>query len=202
MRTIGIDLDNTIIDYRGVFHRHAVARGLIPATVPLGKDDVRDYLRRAGRDEDFTLLQGYVYGPGLAEAKPFPNVQTGIAALQASGASAAIVSHKTPRPFRGPPYDLQACARAWLESNGLVGAAVGQVRPERVFLEPTKEAKLARIAALQCEWFIDDLPEFLAEPAFPEHTRRILFDPDRRAAADPRWLIAHDWEHIQQLMLG
>jgi hypothetical protein len=201
MRTIGIDLDNTLIDYRGVFHRHAVARGLIPADVPDGKDDVRDYLRRAGRDEDFTLLQGYVYGPALREARPYPDARACIAALQAGGARVAIISHKTPRPFRGPPYDLRASARAWLEANGIVGPDAGQVSPGAVFLEPTKEAKVDRIVELGCDVFIDDLPEFLAEPGFPARTRRILFDPDRRAAPDPRWDIAHDWEQIRRMLL-
>jgi hypothetical protein len=201
MRTIGIDLDNTLIDYRGVFHRHAVARGLIPADVPDGKDDVRDYLRSIGRDEDFTLLQGYVYGPGLSEAKPYPSALACISALQASGARVAIISHKTPRPFRGPPYDLQASAREWLAANGIVGAGAGQIPASSVFLEPTKQAKVDRIIELNCDVFIDDLPEFLAEPGFPAHTRRILFDPDCRATPDTRWDIAHDWEQIRRMLL-
>jgi hypothetical protein len=45
------------------------------------------------------------------------------------------------------------------------------------FLELAKEAKVARIAALDCEVFIDDLPEIFASPDFPASARRILFDP-------------------------
>ncbi|MCS6771605.1 MAG: hypothetical protein NZ740_06220 [Kiritimatiellae bacterium] len=198
---IGIDLDNTIIDYRGVFHRHAVRRGLIPPSVPPGKDDVRDYLRAIGREDDFTELQGFVYGPGLAEAKPFEGVHEALGALQRAGHRPIIISHKTPRPFLGPPYDLQAFAREWLRSQGLVGEPHGILAPNDLFLEPTKAAKQARIAELGCEWFIDDLPEFLEDAAFPPSVRRILFDPEGKSRPDPRWRSARSWSEISSIIL-
>jgi hypothetical protein len=46
-----------------------------------------------------------------------------------------------------------------------------------VFFELTKEAKAARVAALGCEIFIDDLPEIFALPDFPSSARTVLFDP-------------------------
>ena len=59
---IGIDFDNTIACYDGVFHAAAVARGLIPAEIPTDKTSVRNHLRAIGREPDWTELQGYVYG--------------------------------------------------------------------------------------------------------------------------------------------
>ena len=50
----------------------------------------------------------------------------------------------------------------------------------QTYFELTKEAKLSRIGDLNCDIFIDDLPEFLLEPMFPIRTKRILFDPKRR----------------------
>jgi hypothetical protein len=47
---------------------------------------------------------------------------------------------------------------------------------ENVWLELTKQEKIQRIAKLGCDGFIDDLPEFLSEPAFPK-IQRLLFDP-------------------------
>jgi hypothetical protein len=43
------------------------------------------------------------------------------------------------------------------------------------------EAKLARVAAVGCTHFIDDLPELLTHPLFPAQVRRILFDPHTAA---------------------
>src|SRR6266404_4116929 len=103
---IGIDFDNTIACYDGVFHAAALERGLIPADIGRDKNSVRDHLNGAGRNDDFTELQGYVYGGRMD--------------------------------------------------------------------------KVARAAALRCEVFVDDLPEILAMPGFPNGMRRILFDPENQ----------------------
>ncbi|MGO9771878.1 MAG: hypothetical protein ACLPSW_20490 [Roseiarcus sp.] len=49
-----------------------------------------------------------------------------------------------------------------------------------MFFEETKDAKIARIAALELDAFIDDLPEILCMQDFPAQTAAILFDPDDR----------------------
>ncbi len=41
---IGIDFDNTIACYDGVFHKAAIERGLIPDDLDSSKNAVRDYL--------------------------------------------------------------------------------------------------------------------------------------------------------------
>jgi hypothetical protein len=46
-----------------------------------------------------------------------------------------------------------------------------------VHLEATREAKFGRIASIGCTTFVDDLPEFLTDPAFPAGVVRVLFDP-------------------------
>ena len=42
--------------------------------------------------------------------------------------------------------------------------------------------KVARAFNLRCEMFIDDLPEILAMPGFPQGMRKILFDPENQFA--------------------
>jgi len=49
---IGIDFDNTIACYDGVFHAAALERGLIPSELGRDKNSVRDYLNGAGRNDD------------------------------------------------------------------------------------------------------------------------------------------------------
>ena len=46
---------------------------------------------------------------------------------------------------------------------------------ERVFFEDTRADKIARIKAIGCEVFIDDLEEVFVDPAFPDGIDRILF---------------------------
>jgi hypothetical protein len=75
---------------------------------------------------------------------------------------------------------MHAAARGFLTARGLVGDGASQIDPARVFFELTKQDKVARAAALRCEVFIDDLPEILAMPGFPDGMRRILFDPENQ----------------------
>jgi hypothetical protein len=174
---IGIDFDNTIACYNGVFHAAALERGLIPANLGSDKNAVRDYLNGNGRADDFTELQGYVYGARMELASPYPGFGEFVASARQAGHDLFIVSHKTRHPILGPRHDLHAAARGFLIERGLVGADRGQIDPANVFFEPNKEAKVARIAALGCEAFIDDLPEIFVSPDFPGTARRILFDP-------------------------
>jgi len=174
---IGIDFDNTIVRYDGLFHRLAVERGLIPQELPRTKRHVRDHLRNIGREDDWTGLQAEAYGPRLIDAEPFEGVLDFLRACRAGGVEVTIISHKTRYPYRGPRYDLHEAAGQWLNAQGFLKSAHTGLTPRRVYFEPTLEAKLARIAACRCTHFIDDLPEFLAEAGFPPGVERILFDP-------------------------
>ena len=177
---IGIDFDNTIACYDGVFHAAALERGLIPAELGRDKNSVRDYLNGAGRNDDFTELQGHVYGVRMDLVVAYPGFSDFVAAASAAGHELFIVSHKTRHPILGPKHDLHAAARGFLAARGLVGDDASQISPARVFFELKKEDKVARAAALRCEVFVDDLPEILAMPGFPNDMRRILFDPENQ----------------------
>jgi hypothetical protein len=174
---IGVDFDNTIACYDGVFHTIALERGLIPADIATDKTSVRDYLRSRGQDSIFTELQGYVYGPGMEHVALYPSVFETLHGFVTDGHAVYVISHKTRTPFAGPAYDLHDWAWRFLAMRRLVGAPDAPFRPSDVHFELTLDAKLARIAALDCGLFIDDLPEVLAAPAFPATTRGILFDP-------------------------
>jgi hypothetical protein len=177
---IGIDFDNTIACYDGVFHAAALERGLIPADVGRDKNSVRDHLNGSDRKNDFTELQGYVYGARMDLVAPYPGFAEFITAARKAGHTLFIVSHKTRHPMLGPKHDMHAAARGFLTARGLVGNDDSQIDPKSVFFELTKQDKVARAAALRCEVFIDDLPEILAMPGFPDGMRRILFDPENQ----------------------
>jgi hypothetical protein len=179
---IGIDFDNTIACYDGVFHAAALERGLIPADLGRDKNSVRDHLNGAGRKDDFTELQGYVYGARMDLVSPYPGFAEFIAAARKAGHELFIVSHKTKHPILGPQHDMHAAARGFLIDRGLMGSGETQIAPDRVFFELTKDEKVARTKALSCEVFIDDLPEILTMSGFPVGMRKVLFDPENQFA--------------------
>jgi hypothetical protein len=174
---VGIDFDNTIVCYDQLLHRVASDQGLIPAELPASKERIRDFLRQNGKEEQWIELQGYIYGVGIQDATAFPGVVELLGRCVRHHVPVYIVSHKTRRPFRGPECDLHEAAHKWLEGHGFYNSAETGLSPERVHFELTKQAKLDRIGKVGCTHFIDDLPEFFAEPGFPSGVERILFDP-------------------------
>lgn len=173
---IGIDFDNTIACYDGVFRLAGLERGLVPEVIGSSKNAVRDFLNSSGRKDAFTELQGYVYGARMDLVAPYPGFQAFVAAGRAAGHTLFVVSHKTRHPMLGPKHDMHAAARRFLNEQGFVGEAM--ILEANVYFEETKEAKVARASSLGCDVFIDDLPEILAMPSFPASARAILFDPE------------------------
>jgi hypothetical protein len=190
---LGVDFDNTIVCYDALFHKVAREKNLIPAEVPVNKSDVRNYLRRVENEAAWTEMQGYVYGARMREAAPYPGVLEFFQACHSADLPLSIISHKTRHPFLGEKYDLHAAATAWLEQQGFFDAAQIGLPRANIFFELTKLAKLERIGQCGCTHFIDDLPEFLSEPAFPVAVERILFDPNDLYAGDKRFRRVHDW---------
>ena len=191
---VGVDFDNTIVRYDDLFYRVALERELIPADLPAEKNAVRDFLRAADMEDDWTEMQGYVYGARMVtDAAPFPGVLDFFKRCAAEGIPTCIISHKTRHPYRGQQYDLHAAAQSWLERHGL--------HAERYF-ELTKADKLARIGAAGCTHFIDDLPEFLTEADFPPDVTRFLFDPNDRYPPTPPLTRHTSWPSILAAILA
>jgi hypothetical protein len=198
---IGIDLDNTLVCYDRLFWQLATDRGWISPHIPARKERVRDELRRLGRESDWTMLQGEVYGVRMIDAVPFPDALETVKRWREQNWSVFIVSHRTLTPFAGPTHDLHAAARNWLKRQGFLDSATG-LNPDQVFLETSKASKLSCIGDLGLTWFIDDLPELLLEPAFPPGVRRMLFDPHQhRPDLPPSIVAAHHWRDVADLLL-
>ena len=198
---IGVDFDNTIACYDGVFHAAAIERGLIPRDLAADKNSVRDFLNGSGRKDEFTELQGYVYGTRMDLASTYPGVEDFIAAARAAGHDVYIVSHKTKFPMLGPKHDMHLAAREFLKGRGLIGSGPKSVASENVFFELTKEEKVARAASIGCQVFIDDLPEILAMTGFPGGMRGILFDPESRFS-DLKIERYTDWGAVRNALIG
>lgn len=197
---IGMDFDNTIVDYNGVFHRAAVERGWIPPKTPQSKNAVRDWLRTAGREEDWTALQGHVYGCRMLEADLYPGVMACLEACHGAGHTLFIISQKTRVPYRGPTCDLHQAAREFLNQKGFFDSVRTGLSDAHVFFELTKPGKIARIGQTACDVFLDDLPEILDDPAFPARTIPVLFDPSESITTNPACRRVSSWQAFQRMM--
>jgi hypothetical protein len=174
---IGIDLDNTLINYDRPFYQIALARGLIPCDFVGTKRDIRDYVRLLpdGDGEiQWQHLQAEAYGPAIGSATAAQGALEFIRRARASGAELSIVSHKTTFSNLGTQkVNLREAARTWLLDNGLLGPDV--VPQGNLYFEDTRAEKIARIIALGCTHFIDDLEEVFDDPAFPSTIQQLHF---------------------------
>lgn len=175
---IGIDFDNTIADYDFAFRSVAAEWGLLPEGFTGGKHQVREAIRRLPDGETTWMrLQGRMYGHYMTLARPMPGVMDFLARAAQAGAELSVVSHKTRFGHFDPDQvDLRQAALDWLEANGFFGV----VARDRVHFESTREEKVARIAALGLDAFIDDLEEVFREPGYPARTEACLFAPGHR----------------------
>lgn len=173
---IGIDFDNTIVDYRPVFLPAARALGLVDASFAAhAKTEIRDRLRASpGGELRWQQLQAHVYGVAIDGAPPYPGIERFIGEARRRGAALAIVSHKSRFAAAAPGgADMRAAALRWLGARGLVGAeGIGEAD---VYFEETRGEKLDRVRVLGLTHFIDDLADVLADPAFPAGTRAVHF---------------------------
>jgi hypothetical protein len=196
---LGFDFDNTLISYDLLFRRVALDKALVPESTPSRKNAVRDHLREIGIEDEWTRLQGEVYGSRILEAEPYPEMQATLLALKAHKIPMCIVSHKTRTPYLGEPWDLHAAARGWLRQQGFfdvqgLGWSEGQV-----FFELTKEAKVERILALGCTHYLDDLPEILE--MLPNNIEKILFDPGEAHCEAVSWKRLTNWCDLPALLV-
>jgi len=191
---IGIDFDNTIVCYDDVFYKAAVEKKLIPAAFSPSKTQIRDFFRAEQRETEWTELQGYVYGARMDLAQPFPGVSAFFAHCQEHNIQISIVSHKTKHPYLGTQYDLHSAARKWLLQQPFFHDKID------LFFELTLQEKLRRIGQTECDAFIDDLPELLNEPNFPQKPRKILFDPGNLYQENTQWQKLSSWEQMPSIL--
>ncbi|MBU1230483.1 MAG: aminoglycoside phosphotransferase family protein [Proteobacteria bacterium] len=211
---IGLDLDNTLVGYDELLCELAVSEGLLAPPGPgqalgLGKRALRDALRARGDagEQDWRRLQALIYGTHMPRARLMPGVADFLARcarLKARGADFElyIVSHKTRYANNySDGADFHAAALDFLAAHGFFTPGTG-LAPAQVFFEPDREAKVARIAALGCTHFVDDLEETFAEPGFPAGVLRILLDPAGDAQAQPGVTRLGAWAEISDALLA
>jgi hypothetical protein len=199
---IGLDFDNTIIRYDKVFRQAAKERGLVDADFYGTKQHVRDAIRSLVDGElKWQALQGYVYGRGIANAEVFKGVPDFLGRARKDGHTILIVSHKTEYGHFDPErINLRSAALGWMEAHGFFSGCGFSIARDNVYFAATRAEKLNHIASLNCDFFVDDLEEILADPAFPASVERILFSENAANAEGLPYIICRDWIGVEEII--
>lgn len=199
---IGIDFDNTIIDYGDIFVKQAIELDWIKAGAPKTKQQVRDIVRKLPDGEmKWKKMQGLVYGKLIGSADPFEGVVKFIERCRRERIDVFIVSHKTEYvEALEEKINLREAALNWLRTKGFLDPEKSCLDESRIFFEHPRENKLDRIHKLKCTHFIDDLEDVLLEPQFPENVTRILFADHNGRDNHKPLAVCHSWKEIETLV--
>lgn len=200
---IGIDLDNTILNYDRAFQKAAEDLHLDLPHNANSKQSIRTFIRTDLQDELlWQKLQGRVYSRYITHyAELFPGLKRFLLRCRQRRHSVTIVSHKTEYGHFDPDrISLREAARDCLTRKGLLGENNPLV--QGVFFESTREEKLQRIRSLNFDFFIDDLPEVTEALREASSPSAILFSPSAKGHGKKEHFVADSWQAIDRQIHG
>ena len=198
MKKLGLDFDNTLIDYDEVFFTLALEKNLIPPSINKDKKSVRKFFIDNNIEDEFINLQGEVYGLKVLEAKQSFGMFEALKSLKNDNYELIIVSHKTKYPYSGKKYDLHKAASNWLELNKFFDPNGLAMKKENVYFEITKEDKISRIEQLDISFYIDDLQSILS--LIKPSIKRILYSPKFKEKIDKDFYLLENWKNLKFLL--
>lgn len=173
---IGIDFDNTIINYENIFGELAIEKEIVPQNLAKDKNSVKDYLINRNNEDEWTILQGEVYGGEILRASFYPGVLDALNFFKKNNHKIYIISHRTKYPYKGKKIDLHSAARNFLHKNKFFVTDGGFVEQVNTYFETSIEKKIQRIIESNCDIFIDDLKKVLM--LLPENIKKVHFCPN------------------------
>ncbi|MDC3193528.1 hypothetical protein OAU31_03830 [Alphaproteobacteria bacterium] len=199
---VGIDIDNTIICYDDAFPVLAQKTGFdVPFSA--NKQEVRAWFHERGLHNEFTLLQGKVYGRNISMAHVFEGVQSFLAEAIGRNYEVFLVSHKTKYPIKGEKLNLHEATLAFLSDQHIVGEQQSNSIPfDNVYFEPTLEFKVKKIVDLKLDYFIDDLLTILNHEKFPDRSCRIWFSGQTGGHNNAQIEHCESWFSINKKIFG
>lgn len=199
---VGIDFDNTLVDYDDIMHRAAVRFGFIDSDAPRSKKNIRDEVRRPPDGEmKWRKLQAFVYGEAMDEARLMEGVRDFFDLCKGASIRTDIVSHKTEFAAADEKkINLRQVALEWMDKRGFFDEDGLGLSRRDVYFEMTCQEKVERIKKLGCTHFIDDLEETFLEDSFPRGVTKILYSPHSANSAVPGVKVFGAWRDIQDFM--
>jgi len=199
---IGIDLDNTLIDYSKAFLFGGKQMGLVPITWQGSRQEIRKVIRSLPEGEhSWQSLQGRVYGRWINKASLFSGSYRFLWRCRLRGWQPIVVSHKTEYghydsdhiPLREVALEFLKSENVWeTEPNKLLNA---------IFFETNRDSKIKTIEKLELDIFVDDTPEVLNDLNFPNSTRALLFDPENQHSLHGLESFT-SWDQLGSTLLG
>lgn len=193
---IGLDLDNTLIDYSRALREIAQEKYYKSFPLSWEKEDYKHfcYSCSTAGEVDWMRLQGLTYGPGIWRAQIIPAAKDFLLFCKAAGHIVHVVSHRTASPHFLDDFDNHEVAREYLTKNLVTTGLLGK---SNIHLCLTLSEKCKKISELQLDCFIDDLEKVFSDDGFPAKTFGYLYSKSPRSGRKPnnsKIRILRGWE--------
>lgn len=195
---IGIDFDNTIVSYDRLFHELAMQKGLISEEVKPDKVSIREYLNNRNKGDEFTKLQGEVYGKEIERAIPCIGVENALRTMKRLGHELIIISHKTKYPYKGIKYNLHEAAWRWLNKHKFTDASKLDFNNQNVIFKEKLEDKVKLINNSGCDVYIDDLEVVLNN--INKSIKRVHYDIKYRKEEKSSHIKMSSWNQLEAII--
>ena len=167
---VGIDLDNTIINYSNIFSEICKDYDLkINKKNP--KLQLKTYIRKYISKKKWTKIQGEVYGEKIFKADIFQNFKSFLKFAKRNSIEIIIISHKSKNPILGKKINLHSKALLFLEKK----LDFKFLKNKNIFFENSLSNKIKKITDCECDYFVDDLLDVFKNKKFPATTEKLLF---------------------------
>lgn len=203
---VGLDLDNTLVNYEAAFSRAAWDLGMVNVPWRGSKQELKASIHRGvGGSEMWQRLQGQVYSRYLAHARLMDGAALFLRRCRLRNIPLWIVSHKTKYGhFDEGGVPLRDEALGWLEAQGAFSEKGLGLARDRISFESTRGGKARRIGELGLTHFVDDLREVFEEDSFPEETEQVYYQKESLSEIeqDGRRTTCNAWMAIGNHLLG
>ena len=198
---IGLDFDNTIACYDGVFSSEAKIKGLVQNEWKGTKQDLKLLLNALNDGEIiWQAMQGKVYGPSMHKATLFPGVARFLLRCKLQSHKVFIVSHKTKYGhFDKTKTLLRKASLDWMDSKGFFEDSRFGISRKNIFFANTQKEKIEKIKSLNLDIFVDDLEEIFLDHDFPK-IKKILFS--NSSSNEHHVELCNNWTDIENTSIG
>jgi hypothetical protein len=206
MSYIGIDLDNTLINYDTVFPAAANILNISLPPLVQTKKQIREFMRLQPEGEKkWQELQGIAYGKCLKEhAALYPGVKRFFWRCAQNNHKVTVISHKTEYGHVDDEKNpLRKEALSFMKNQCLTSTDNNSLI--EIIFKDTRDDKISCISQHDFEWFIDDLPEVVDALDKLNKFKVIYFNPtsDKEiVASNDRVIPLTDWQQIDALING
>lgn len=193
---IGIDLDNTIINYNNLFRCAAQINGFVKDDWIGGKKELKNKIKKLkDGEEKWKKLQGYIYGELIDKAKLNIGLYKFILRAKTKKCNVFIISHKTIHPHHTKSILLRHKANKFLDKKNIFKL----IDKSNVYYASTLDEKISIINKKKLTWYIDDLSKVLNHKNLSKRIKKIHYDGKIENA---EYICSDNWYNISNIIFG